>query len=154
MKEQMISFELAKLAKDKGFDVESLYFYTKPNSKMYAIDEVSRAYEIKNTARKLYECGKHAALNRESVLLAPTQSLLQKWLREEHNIHIVIDVAYNGKGILEGYTHAVYGNAAKKMDVLLAYIQEPWFVDTYEEALETGLEQALKLIGNGDKNKV
>ena len=149
MKEQIINFELAKLAKDKGFDVESLYFYTKPNSKMYAIDEKNRAYKIKNTARELYECGKHAALNRESVLLAPTQGLLQKWLREVHHIYVVsissnVDESDNKKHMYE---------ISYKNKLRLMWGKYDYF-DTYEDALEAGLTEAIKLIDNGDKNKV
>jgi len=145
MKEQIISFELAKLAKDKGFDVESLYFYTKPNSKMYAIDEEIRAYEIKNTARKLYECGKHATLNRESVLLAPTKGLLQKWLREKHSIDVIVDKVDSIPS--SGYYFNIYRENIEDEYGIIKF-------NTYEDALEKGLEEALKLIDNGDKNKV
>lgn len=145
MKEQIISFELAKLAKDKGFDVESLYFYTKPNSKMYAIDEEIRAYEIKNTARKLYECGKHAALNRESVLLAPTQGLLQKWLREKHSIDVIVDKVDSTPS--SGYYFNIYRENIEDEYGIIKF-------NTYEDALEKGLEEALKLMDDGDKNKV
>ncbi len=149
MKEQIVSFELAKLAKEKGFNIESdKYYCIVPIEEQKVGDVVLEEETYTHIAMGKGE----AAWFRYAPITS--QTLLQKWLREEHNIHIVIDVAYNGKGILEGYTHVVYGNATKKMDVLLAYIQEPWFVDTYEEALEVGLEEALKLMGNGDKNKV
>ena len=42
MKEQIIEFETAKLAKDRGFEIQCLYFYTKPNSKMFGLDEKGR----------------------------------------------------------------------------------------------------------------
>ena len=77
MIEHLVSFETAKLAKEKGFDLETPYFYTKPNSKMFGLDEKGRAYHIKNTAKKLYTCGEEATLNIENVYVAPTQSLLQ-----------------------------------------------------------------------------
>ena len=42
MEETLIQFETAKLAKEKGFDVECLHFYTNPGSKMYGVDEAAR----------------------------------------------------------------------------------------------------------------
>ena len=51
--EDLISFETAKLAKEKGFGAECLHFYTKPNSKMFGIDECGRSYPIKNTSFRL-----------------------------------------------------------------------------------------------------
>jgi len=62
---------------------------------------------------------------------APTQSLLQKWLREVHNIHVVIvgSPTYSPCVMLNGT------NYWRQDDELL-----------YEEALEKGLQEALKLI--------
>lgn len=91
MKEKLIEFETAKLAKEKGFDIEYFNFYVKPNCKMFGVDEKYRYYPIANSKKdKVYTIGKEATLNPENVLTAPTQSLLQRWLREVHNKHIVI----------------------------------------------------------------
>ena len=56
MKEQLISFQLAKLAKEKGFDWRNI-----------------EILEVKS---------------KSAFLDSTTQSLLQKWLREIHKIHI------------------------------------------------------------------
>lgn len=66
---------------------------------------------------------------------APNQSLLQKWLREVHEIHITITsisqeswqchITRIGECLGKNYTEDLY---------------------TYEEALEEGLLEALKLI--------
>ena len=61
-------------------------------------------------------------------ILAPTQSLLQKWLRETHNIFISINV---------NYCYKIYNN-----DELY---EESFYYNNYEEALEQGLQEALKL---------
>ena len=65
---------------------------------------------------------------------------IQKWLREEH--HIIVEPLIFNKGFLENdkfcYQWRVYDNT------------EDWFTGlefkTYEEALEMGLQEALKLI--------
>ena len=130
MEEKLIEFETAKLATEKGFNVNCLHFYTKPNSKMFGIDEHNRTYTIKNTTKKLYKCGEEAALNIESVYLAPTQSLLQKWLREIHKINVYCSPCEHDESLW-------YNNIAS---------QTPVFTGTYEEALEIGLQEGLKLI--------
>lgn len=85
-----VSFKIAKLLKEKGFDLECFYFYTKPNSKMFGIDEHGGIYPIKNTAKKLYKCGKEAVLNIENVYLAPTIAEVVMWLYKKHSLWIII----------------------------------------------------------------
>lgn len=85
-----VTFELAKLLKEKLFNNETEHFYTKPNSKMFGIDEHGRYYPIKNISKKLYRCGEHAALNSESVYSAPTIAEVVVWLYKKHGIYIHI----------------------------------------------------------------
>jgi len=117
MKEEIISFQTGKLAKEKGFSIVSTGFY----------DE--------NKELDLYESYigddivyKRQLLDGIVVCEAPTQSLLQKWLREKHRIFIII---YKKIG---GWSY--YLDEAPKINLY----------DTYEEALEKGLQEALKLI--------
>ncbi len=138
MKENIVSFQVAKLAKEKGFEIETLYFYTKPNSKMFGLDEQGRSYSIKNISKKLYKCGEDAALSIKNVYLAPTQALLQKWLREVHNIHI--DIPYMDEVLKYGYKITTILNNTES--------EEVFKFNTYEEALEIGLFEALNLIKN------
>ena len=70
---------------------------------------------------KLYRCS------------APTQSLLAKWLREEHNIHLI---AYKNINI-DGYDWCYI--TTDGITNINSY-------KTYEEAYEIGLQEALKLI--------
>lgn len=70
-----VSFDLAKLLKEKGYSTdECKSFYTKPNSKMFGIDEHYRNYPIKNTPKKLYTVGVHAVLNIKNIYFAPTRA--------------------------------------------------------------------------------
>lgn len=124
MKDQLISFETAKLAKEKGYKGDT-------GKRGLNIQLSTLCYTIKENG---YEEGH---LNHVGVgIAAPTQSLLQKWLREIHNIQVF--VAWTGL------------KSTNKYDVM-------WFKDvpktsfdasynTYEEALEAGLTEALKLI--------
>jgi len=104
MKEQIISFETAVLAKEKGWDGDFI----------------------------------------ESHKILTTQSLLQKWIRDVHEIHIVIERIYSGGlyffKIQKENKNGYFINASRnKWSTLFK---------TYEEALEIALQQALKLIKN------
>jgi hypothetical protein len=96
MKEQLITFETAKLAKEKGFDLNG-----------HTNDKCS-----------------------------PSQSLLQKWLRDKFQVHIEIYVQL-------GFKHWSVSilPMAKRVKA-----EHPSGFTSYEEALEKGLQEALKLI--------
>ena len=66
---------------------------------------------------------------------APTQSLLQKWLREVHEISIKIDDFYTNSRVRFDYNVCELGSQEDNPVGIF---------ETYEEALEIGLYQALK----------
>lgn len=78
MKEELISFKCAKLAKEKGFNVVVWDYYEKDTNKHYC-----------SITREHYNKGYNIS--------APTQSLLQRWLWETH--HIWVEVTLLGDGI-------------------------------------------------------
>lgn len=141
-KENLISFKIAKLAKEKGFDweVEKGYFSNGVLSNTWTAIHIEISSQIlKAVSDKLFN---------KTVYMASTQSLLQKWLREKYNIDV------------EPYLILYYGEEAEKPQtinekeytykILNQGINE--FVKTryknYEKALEKGLFEALKLIKN------
>lgn len=113
-KEDLVSFETAKLAKEKGFSICTLkcYDYRDYNNKIHP--------EIWFTESRNFG---------QSMIFAPTQSLLQKWLREECNIFLQIDV---------NFCYKIYANDELET--------ESSDYNNYEQALEKGLIEALKLI--------
>lgn len=86
-----VSFEIAKLLKDKEFDTQTLHFYTKPNSKMFGIDEHGRYYPMKNKAKSLWTTGNAAALKVENVYQAPTIAEVVMWLYEKHGVWVWVE---------------------------------------------------------------
>lgn len=76
MREELITFETAKLAKEKGFNVSCRNFY-RDNGELLGLDQKSLG-GVK---------GMHNN-SRLNCNTAPTQSLLQRWLREERKIII------------------------------------------------------------------
>ena len=126
MKEELIKLETAKLAKEKGFDLETVTYYHPSYGLCPEHDNSMRNYNGSEWAK--------------GYISAPTQALLQKWLREVHGI----------------YTLAVPYLYANTEDVSHSYsvleVKGSWnpkhkgMYKTYELALEQGLLEALKLI--------
>ncbi len=124
MKEQLISFETAKLAKEKGFVNGSKSYYT-GNDELHTYDEKFHPNALhKNNMMQRF---------RYEV---PIQSLLQKWLREEHSIDLWFGQLnppnkYHVEDIVQN-------------DIIIGGVNEGSAI--YEDALEKGLFEALKLI--------
>lgn len=123
MYEQLISFETAKLAKEKGWRC-STYNYTHGYS-FYERDVLIMGNKSSGS-NSLYE----------NICDAPTQSLLAKWLRDVHKINVSA-IRDNDCWIPE-ITDFANGNK----DISIGH---SWY-NSYEEALEVGLFEALKLI--------
>ncbi|MCS2335471.1 hypothetical protein [Bacteroides sp. BFG-606] len=72
-------------------------------------------------------------------LVYPTQSLAQKWLRETKNLHVEISYMYGNfwiYDILRIPNHDMVGLSDRPLT----------HYSTYEEALEAGIQEALKLV--------
>ena len=74
MKEQLVTFKTAKLAKEKGFN--------EPLTKVYNI--------LGELWDSHYPTMKNDDVDSGASCTAPTQSLLQKFIREERGVHIEI----------------------------------------------------------------
>lgn len=126
MTDQLISFETAKLAKEKGFISRSPYYQIDDADEIDLVDMKGFPLHSNNEEGEYWE--------------APTQSLLQKWLREVHNIHIISKPFYDSKTKKTTYVadciRIVNDGRTSKSHIC----------DTYELALEEGLVNALKLI--------
>lgn len=129
MEEQLISFETAKLAKEKGFDIATVSFYDGyiDNTPKLISKQLSKEPII--NWNKDYKEGGHGV-----YYSAPTQSLLQKWLREKHNI--IVEPIFMSSRDWNIIIHTVVNTSLSLLEENTAY----------EEALEAGLQEALKLI--------
>jgi len=135
MKEQLIEFETTKLAKEKGFSNGTrgcLTHYKTEQNHPYdgtkgpfgwekneiQIDDsfiVNGRKDLGDLSNEFYNCYE-----------LPTQSLLQKWLREKHEIYAYID-----------WHDCSFIIWDKKSDTVKTY---------FHQDLELGLQEALKLI--------
>ena len=87
MTKEFVPYEQALALKELGFDEPCFgNFYTKPNCKMFGVDEKGRHYTIKNTPKKLYTLGEHFVLNDSNVINAPLYQQAFRWFREKHGL--------------------------------------------------------------------
>ena len=116
MEDEVISYKTAKLAEKKGYEgvLASIFGCSYYNHKGELNGCILES--IKDPNKK--------------SIPAPTQSELQKWLREKHNIHITI----------------WFNKLTKKCRIAIPEDISKVEYKTYEEALEYALYEALKLI--------
>jgi hypothetical protein len=149
---RVVEFETAKLARDKGYHYGSYQAYSVWRDKIrkndicplhgYEIDPEPMGYGSFSEIRVFH--------NSKQDIVAPEQADLQKWLREEHKINVESNYKPNiGK----------YSSLYIPMDIIpksfksykdyhngtSEYISTI-NCDKYEDALEIGLIEALKLI--------
>lgn len=122
--EEICTYEVCKLAKEKGFDVPTHYAYNE------------------NCRKAMYM---ELCLNRNTKdsrsISAPTQSLLQRWLREEKGVFIEIRSDVNEKlGRITSRYNIVCDYDGRSSSVHICC--DEYF--TYELALEDALKYALE----------
>lgn len=145
MKEQFVSFQVAKLAKEKDFNVETLHFYCKNRTCDYIKTPYKYSFEVNANQERLIN-GEIDNFGYGITWSAPTQSLLQRWLREVHNLFVQAEIEMIVNSITL-FTVKVYSDDISinnefgicKMLTITGF-------KTYEQALEVGLFEALKLI--------
>jgi hypothetical protein len=147
MKEEIVKFETAKLAKEKGFFYKTAQFYPTENPHSYNKD--LQGVGILGTLHENNLYKKYTEIHEESGLLeyqintyisAPTQALLQKWLKDKHNI-IVLSEPVLGFSHIE-FSMSIY----TKKNIFSLTKFHVSSNKSYEEALEAGLIEGLKLI--------
>lgn len=80
MKEQLIEYETAELAKEKGFDLKCNHYFS---TKMSLYDKKEENHNFNKTTHHF--CSQ------------PTQKMLQEWLIKIHKIHIKVEDGDNRK---------------------------------------------------------
>ena len=123
MTEEFVTLETAKLMKEKGFNE-----YCK---NVIDIDNILKVTLYRTNSNLPKQC-----------FSLPTQSLAQRWLRETKNLHIEIYRSAVGYG----YAIVKADNGTWQEDDDSKGTNDGGLWDTYEEALEAGIREALKLI--------
>lgn len=137
MKEQLVTFETAKLAKEKGFDwvVFRTYHedFPKEKAELQYDGDYDDAWIDEQNWNNWYE----------GHISAPTQTLLQKWLREEFGLIMWVQPCWEDDRSIEGYTFELVRD--DKQGSLLGEDHDE-FWDKFEDAFEAGLQKTLTFI--------
>ena len=139
MEEELITLQTAKLAKEKGFDFrcEKAYFETKEHILETRRDsEITFPYKPPRILKRNY--GDEFTI---FIAEAPTQSLLQKWLRVNHKIDITIMIVGDS-----GYEYYIHKNRKVITNNTVFPCSPEELKNLYEKTLELVLQEALKLI--------
>ena len=146
IQENIVSFETAKLAKEKGFFIKTRCYYNSDNplSANIELKEHSTFSSIPYGEEYTEKHGdtKFLSYQIETINNAPTQALLQKWLRDAHHIYVTALPSYtdNSDNKKHFFEVSVKGRT-------MQFFDKHDYTKTYEESLEIGLQEALKLIG-------
>lgn len=118
--DQIVSYATAVLAKNKGFN------YCGTERKHILTCYVNNGEDLTGIER-----------SHGDKVLAPTQTMLQRWLRENHKQKPILIVTATKDGIV-GYVYSIKGVSISNFT---------WIIyPTYELAVETALIEALNLL--------
>lgn len=135
--EDYVSFETAKLLKEKGFSQE----YDIYHSMVYNEEDYENEYEVQRMVLKT-ELVKAGTLSSypigvpEPKCYCPTLQMAMKWLRETHNIDIIINVS--SKDESDDKRKYAYAIVSKR------FIGTDNVNRTYEDACEAGIRYCLE----------
>lgn len=124
MHDEIVTYEVAKLAKEKGFNEYVEAFYAE------GCDTAHTQGPEKWNEYK----GRYAA---------PTKSLLQRWLREEKGVTICVDIFDDG-WFFDISTFYKQDTGIYEVDIPYKSSNVSSVYDTYELALEDALKYALE----------
>lgn len=122
--EEICTYELCKLAKEKGF----------PLRKVIKQDGRAFFYELPQSHPDWANC---------DAWYIPTQSLLQRWLREEKGVTICVDIFDDG-WFFDISTFYKQDTGVYEVDIPYQSSNVSPVYDTYELALEDALKYALE----------
>ena len=125
MEDEIVSFLVAKLARDKGFKEDCWLFYDNGSTLTHSITKVS---------------------NKMKLIAAPTQSLLQRWLREKHGIYIELIVDGWGDDNCISSDNLCYRAFIYQVGQPKPGPADDLGASSYEKILEVALQDGLNLI--------
>ena len=137
--EDYVSFEVAKLLKEKGFPQE----YDIYHSMVYNEEDYENEYEVQRMVleTRLVKAGTLSSYPvgvPEPKCYCPTLQMAMKWLREEHKVFIEVNTSIDLNGDYH-YSYFVLDKECKY--VRKGYTDFNW---NYEEAVEAALKYSLE----------
>ena len=129
--DEICTYEVCKLAKEKGFPQ-----HPKDNDRcqIYCWDGLRHIHSL-----DIWEVWFYDEHHHDNLYAAPSQSLLQRWLREEKGIIIELKYSDSTESFRPFWSWQIYNTLGITLE-----IGEP--NTTYELALEDALKYALELV--------
>ena len=130
IEEQFVSFETAKLLKEAGFEA---------NLKTRYVEEEKDEWAFWDSGTKRSDYNYF-----DDTIACPTQALAARWLREVHHLNVYAcfdDVCFDD-GERKWFfmrENTMINDYTSEYCSIISY-------DSYEQALEAGLQEAIKLI--------
>lgn len=132
--EDYVSFETAKLLKEKGFDLECDYLYVN--------GEIRRAQGCACN----WNSGETILADYVNECSAPTYQMVKRWLRKVHNIHIEVRItnhSFSSLIAIPRYYWIIFNSKEVKwMDESTAH--QPMSYEKVEEACEAAIKYYLE----------
>ena len=126
MKEDYVSFEIAKLLKEKGFDEPCDFIYDGDKLEWIFYKFIFMNGILTNSK-----------FDDDKIVSAPTLQMAMKWLREKYKIFIEVSVSVD--------TDKVYHYSFCILNEICRYLKrgDKVFYRTYEEAVEKAIKYCL-----------
>ena len=126
--EDYVSFETAKLLKEKGFN-EGCSFVVNAESKgVMSVSWSTTNSDIED--------------ERANLIALPTLQMAMKWLREVHNFNINIELTIHG--YFCSLSHIVRDSSGYIIDIEDSEAWETAYCDSYEESCEAAIKYCLE----------
>jgi hypothetical protein len=120
--EYYVSYEIAKLLKELGFDWECNYHYANSNMLCHGFCNNDPIFKV--------------------IMSAPTLDVAQRWLREEKLYNVLVDT-----GGYKNYEYFIdYHGVKEGPNYPFHEYNHNLICNTYEEALEAGIKKTLEII--------
>lgn len=135
--EDYVSFETAKLLKEKGFDWLESPFYSEQDrdewrrNSWYSIPNPCYDENIPFDSPTLYVTAPHISIQRA-----------MKWLRKVHNFNVNIELTIHG--YFCSLSHIVRDSLGHIIDIEDSELWETPYYDSYEEACEMAIKYCLE----------
>lgn len=145
--EDFVSFEIAKLLKEKGFDRKCTHCFALDTNEIQNIyDDVTPGYsplEPCDWNHITEEESRPIGLSGWTNLSAPTLWVAMKWLREVHKMHVRISYTEENNWAVEIQSYNGENYPVSKSTQLLGHNFEVGF-DSHEEACEAAIKYCLE----------
>ena len=135
--EDYVSYETAKLLKEKGFEynLDESYWLIDADNKMYWVSHIG-AYDYVDIPTESFQRPKNG-------YRLITQATAMKWLREVHHLHISIEMGFD----VDNHQYFFFVPSVCKFSSKTGEYQTPFGeteFDTYEEAVESVIKYCLE----------